>query len=388
MTTLRIENIGPVVNVFFKLKRFNFFIGRQSSGKSTIAKIVSYCTWLEKEVQTHPDHQGNLSKYEQMFKPQLETFHSMHGYIRANSLIEYESSYTKILYTNGRCEIILKPKQTYERVKVLYVPAERAVAIRDIIQTKENNIKSFSVDFDSARNFYDYENRLDLGNLGIKYYQAIEYGEPRNRIVADGKQYDIRLDDSSSGLQSIVPVAVAVDFYSKVFYNDNIESRTLSVAQERDRKNVKNYLVKEGKTRAVELKIERLLETHRTFFVIEEPELNLYPTTQRDLLNFIVACCNAKRKHVLTITTHSPYIINQLNVLLRASYSETGRKVYPSINPKDIAAFKVTDGGVMDLMATDEDTEQQVVNTLDLSEIMEEIYNDYESLSEEGLEDE
>lgn len=388
MTTLRIERVGPVMKVEFVLRRFNFFIGRQSSGKSTIAKIVSYCTWLEKEVQTHPDRQGNLSKYEQMFQPQLENFHSMHGYLFPDSLIEYESDYTRIRYIKSRCEISLKQKQTYERVKVLYVPAERSVAIRDIIQTKDNNVKSFSVDFDSARNHYGYENRLDLGHLGIKYYQAIEDGEPRNRVVTEGKDYDIRLDDGSSGLQSIVPVAVVMDFYSKVFYSDSVEAKTLSVAQERDRKNVKNFLVKDGMNRAVELRIERLLETHRTNFVIEEPELNLYPTTQRDLLNFIVACCNGRRKHVLTITTHSPYIINQLNVLLRASYTETGRKVYPSIKPEDIAAFKVTDGGLMDLMATDEDTEQQVVNTLDLSEVMEEIYNDYESLSKEELADE
>ena len=47
MTTLRIERVGQVGKAIFKLKRFNFFIGRQSSGKSTIAEIVSFCTWLE-----------------------------------------------------------------------------------------------------------------------------------------------------------------------------------------------------------------------------------------------------------------------------------------------------------------------------------------------------
>ncbi|MBQ7689942.1 MAG: ATP-binding protein [Muribaculaceae bacterium] len=388
MAKLHIEHVGPVVKADFEMRRFNFFIGRQGSGKSTIAKIVSYCTWLEKEVQTHPDRQGDLSKYEQMFRPQLERFHSMHGYLREDSLIAYESDYTVICYKGGRCEISLKPKSTYERVKVLYVPAERVLAISDIIQTNDNNVKSFSVDFDSARQHYGYQNRLGLAHLGIKYYQTMENGEPQNRIVADGKEYDIRLDDSSSGLQSIVPVAVAIDFYSKVFYSGSVEAKTLSVAQERDRKTVRNHLASNGMNRAVELRIERLLQTHRTSFVVEEPELNLYPTTQRDLLNFIVACCNGRRKHVLTVTTHSPYIINQLNVLLRANYTPTGRKTYPSINPEDLAAFKVSNGGLMDLMATDEDTNQLVVNTLDLSEAMEDIYNDYASLSEEELVDE
>ena len=47
MTTLRIEHIRPVEEAVCKMKRF-FFICRQSSGKTNIAIIVSYITWLEK----------------------------------------------------------------------------------------------------------------------------------------------------------------------------------------------------------------------------------------------------------------------------------------------------------------------------------------------------
>jgi len=374
MTRLYIKNVGPVVDAVFDLKRFNFFIGPQSSGKSTIAKILSFCTWMEKEVQTHPEQQGDLSKYEQMFQLQLENFHSMHGYLRQSSQIEYESDFTSIRYSDKLCHISLKAKKTYNRVKVLYVPAERAVAIRDLLQTKDNNIRSFAVDFDSARNYYTYDNRLNLGHLGIKYYQAIEDGEPRDRITANEQEYDIRLDDGSSGLQSIVPVAVAVDFYSKVFYSDSVEAKTLSVAQERDRKNVRNYLTKEGVNRAVERRIERLLQTHNTSFVIEEPELNLYPTTQRDLLNFIVTNCNGRRKHMLTITTHSPYIINQLNLLLKAS--DKGEKVDgAAICFDDLNVFAMQDGRIRDLKVQNKGI--HLIDTSRLSEDISDIYERY-----------
>ncbi len=375
MTHLHIKNVGPVIEVAFELKRFNFFIGRQSSGKSTIAKIVSFCTWMEKEVQTHPDRLGDLSQYERMFKSQLENFHSMHGYMREDTEIMYESDYTTINYSHERCVISLKTKQTYERVKVLYVPAERAVAIRDLLQLKDNNIRSFSVVFDSARSrYYTYENRLNIGHLGIKYYQAVEEGELRNKIVADGKEYDIRLDDGSSGLQSIVPIAVAVDFYSKIFYQDSVEAKTLSVAQERDRRNVRNFLAEDGMTRAAELRIERLLVTHRTSFVIEEPELNLYPTTQRDLLNFIVACCNGKRKHTLTVTTHSPYIVNQLNLLLKAG--DKGEKVDgAAIGFDDLNVFAMQNGEIRDLKVQNDGV--HLIDTARLSEDITDIYEQY-----------
>lgn len=48
MSRLIINNIGPLKYVDIELKTVNVFIGRQSSGKSTLAKIISFCSWLEK----------------------------------------------------------------------------------------------------------------------------------------------------------------------------------------------------------------------------------------------------------------------------------------------------------------------------------------------------
>lgn len=49
MSRLIIKNIGPIKDVDIKLNKVNVFIGQQSSGKSTIAKIISFCSWLEKK---------------------------------------------------------------------------------------------------------------------------------------------------------------------------------------------------------------------------------------------------------------------------------------------------------------------------------------------------
>lgn len=71
MIRLYIENVGPIKVVDMELKRFNFFIDPQSSGKSTIAKILSHCMWMEKEVQTHPDRKDDMTSYDRMFRTQL-----------------------------------------------------------------------------------------------------------------------------------------------------------------------------------------------------------------------------------------------------------------------------------------------------------------------------
>ena len=77
------------------------------------------------------------------------------------------------------------------------------------------------------------------------------------------------------------------------------------------------------------------------------------------------------------LTTNSPYILNYLNVLIRASYYNRSR---PYIEPENIIVYKTTGKELMNLMMTDEGTGEVVVNVLDLSEVIENIYNEYMSL--------
>ena len=118
---------------------------------------------------------------------------------------------------------------------------------------------------------------------------------------------------------------------------------------------------------------------------IEEAELSLDPDSQRALMNHIINEAFHKkggdRKLGLMIATHSPYITNHLNVLLRAGYFEKARQDYPYLNKDDIAVYKVQDGMLVSLMATDNDTGEYVINTYDLSDTMERIYDDYENMA-------
>ena len=384
MTILKIRNIGPIKNICLELKRFNFFIGRQSSGKSTIAKIISFCTWIEKDLQTHPNIKDSIKKLrENQFVEDLENFHCMHNYFGQNSFLEYISDYTTIKFENNKCTIELSIKQTYERVKVLYIPAERSIAVRNDIDVKSRvfNIKDFVVDFDNARVNYSKKKCINLPNLGISYYQEqTNDGRLIDKITSNlvENNYEIELDDASSGLQSMTPIVVSMDFYSSIFYRKNEESNTLGVSQLRDRKEVKNYLqntIKEPQK--LDLRIERLLESKRTSFVVEEPELNLYPTTQRNLLNFMISCCNKKRKHSLTITTHSPYIVNQLNLLLKA-YDKNKKIDGASIDFDELNVCIVQNGTIRDLKVKNENV--HLINTENLSEDINDIYDTYDKL--------
>jgi hypothetical protein len=58
--------------------------------------------------------------------------------------------------------------------------------------------------------------------------------------------------------------------------------------------------------------------TH-TQFVVEEPEQNLFPNTQCQLMYHLLSCLNHGKAHRAVITTHSPYILYALNNCLLAN---------------------------------------------------------------------
>ena len=51
--------------------------------------------------------------------------------------------------------------------------------------------------------------------------------------------------------------------------------------------------------------------------VVEEPEQNLYPTSQKDILFSLFSSKNKNDLNKLVITTHSPYIINYLTLAIK-----------------------------------------------------------------------
>lgn len=381
MATLTLKKIGPIKDVSFSIKRYNFFIGQQSSGKSTIAKIISNCTWMEKEIATHPNVHTDLSYYEDTFVSQLEEFHFMEGYLNENSLLEYDSEYIHISCKDLRCRISVKPGvENYERQKVLYIPAERIIFSKTTSFSGNNNLNSFALDWINARDYFDNEHKLNILALGISYYQQVEQGKTVDKIVSRNGAYDIKLVNGSSGLQSVVPLASAMQFYSRILFQDSIESKTLLPEQTKDRIDISNYLRKDC-SEMLDIppeiidKINRLTKTKRTSFVIEEPESNLYPQSQIDLLNSIVKCSLSEgRGHTVTITTHSPYIINQLNLLVKAH--DKGKTVQGAeIDFDNLNVFFVANGVLTDLKVRN----AHLIDTTMLSEPLNETYNMYEN---------
>lgn len=395
MVHLRIRHIGPIENVELTLNRLNVFIGPQSSGKSTIAKIISYCSWVEKDIATHL----SFSKYtkDTYFIEGLISFHKMAGYfhnkngsLNDEAYIQYNSDVINIVYEQGKTDIEWVDMYAYVRSKISYIPAERNMVLLPEMEKMtlfENNIRSFLFDWFNASKIHSGNNSLQILSMPVQFYYDPNSG---NRIKENSNKYDIGLDNASSGLQSLVPLISMIEYLTNWIYSDDTElsyeekqyrddvNVTITFdkllkpfSEEKDikidnaiklLKQITDLANKHDKKTIALLKewrrsIDNLFTTHSANIIIEEPEENLFPSTQVDLIYYLLdRCFNSNRPNVLTLTTHSPYILYALNNCMLASLvlekmddasKDALRCKKSAIKPKDVSLYRITEEGTI-----------------------------------------
>lgn len=161
----------------------------------------------------------------------------------------------------------------------------------------DNAMLDFMSDWDRARRFLKREKNI-LGS-GISY----EYDEVSNTdtvITPTGQR--LSLSSSSSGLQSLIPQFVHLDYLTNDQYLDN--NKNISYEKKVEQENLSS-LVKNEDT------FSRFINTDHSEVFLEEPEDNLFPPTQCLLVNWLVENIG-KHGDSLFIATHSPYVLNQL----------------------------------------------------------------------------
>ena len=387
MTTIAIKNIGPIKEVVtISLNKINVFMGPQSSGKSTIAKIISFCTWVEKDVATNQ----SLSEYEDnktYFRERLESFHKIKGYFNSDSYIRYQSEVVDIVWKNEECSISWVDRYAYKRSKIAYIPSERNMVILPEARKSEfgnTNIRSFLFDWFEARKKYSDKNNLSVLNLGVNYYY-VEGSEEDHIRGNNNSEYDILLSSASSGLQSITPLIAIIEYLTKWIYDEDTISFELDERRQRvnrilaEEKVLKPYYDKdylpiedrqdftnsfneklhEKEEKAVKYFDEyktisnSLFKTTNSQFIIEEPEQNLFPEAQRDLVYYFLQKCLNREGNRLTLTTHSPYVLYALNNCMMAGLVRDKMEANESIklkcnkskiNPVDISIYEIREG--------------------------------------------
>lgn len=344
MRKVTIHNIGPIKYVELDLKRVNVIIGPQSAGKSCILKIACFCAWLEKQIELL---QGPFIVEEQGFwEKDFVGFHKLEGFVEPHSgaSFSYSTDSMTFSYEFDANHFAFKWKKQgrwqYKRRRVSYIPAERNIVSvvpnwLDV-NLNDDNIRNFISDWYLTRQLHDSDNGLSILDLGVKYYY--DKGKQTDRITtSDG--ITLGFSEASSGLHSLIPMMVYLDYLFEGQYSSKTPSKLnadsengfvlQTIYHTRYKKGLSEKLkkgeavyakigisnlpfVSQEKARECKSLYDALTQTSSADIYLEEPEQNLFPQTQVELVYDMLAR-SSKRGDSLFIATHSPYVLYALN---------------------------------------------------------------------------
>ena len=116
----------------------------------------------------------------------------------------------------------------------------------------------------------------------------------------------------------------------------------------------------------------------------EEPEENLFPSTQYELVKWMAKQINTTQGNSLCIATHSPYILSSFNNLIQAADNKDSKVVETvvgksaAIQFEDINVYAVDNGTVKDI----KDYDLRLIFQTDLDAASDTISSDFSKLLE------
>jgi predicted ATPase len=328
MSSIKIKNFGPIVegfsenDGFLTIDKLMVFIGGQGSGKSSVVKLISTLSWLEKSLFKKSITIDEVIK-DDAFQFEWCNYQSIQNYFKDNSHIEYKGDFLDFKYHNKKTEIKLIDNKTYQLPKITYIPAERNfLSVLEDLEDLKGLPQSLSwtlSEFIKACRSQIKPIPIGINNITFEYNKVAKTGY----ITGDDFE-NLKLSEASSGIQSVVPM-VNVIYYLEHFINseklNSIENLSFSEREkfeilEKEIFNNKklNILNKEKRRKLLK---NKFLPNH-LFTIIEEIEQNLFPESQKNILNNVLERVNDKADNHLILTTHSPFIIAYLTLALKA----------------------------------------------------------------------
>ena len=327
MSSIIIQHFGAIKmhNAPIEIKKVTFFIGNQGSGKSTVAKLIATFMWIEKAL-VRGDYDRKWFERKNRFKNTFLPYHRIENYLKENTFIQYEGEAYIITYENESLKLEEKKNNNYSLPQIMYVPSERnfIAYVRSPKELKlfSEALKEFLTEFDNSKEI--------VKNLSLPINKAmLDYDKLNDTLNLKGEDYKIKLTEASSGFQSFAPIYMVSNYLVNTIKKDSGIKVSMSGEEiSRFRKEIEQlykdkHLSDEQKRIAISVLPQKF---NKTSFVniVEEPEQNLFPTSQRDMLYSLLKINNEIADNKLIITTHSPYLVNYVSVAVEAGKLKQG----------------------------------------------------------------
>ena len=360
MSSIIIENFGAIKmhNAPIEIKKVTFFIGNQGSGKSTAAKLIATFMWIEKAL-VRGDYDKKWFERKNRFKNTFLPYHRIENYLKKDTFIQYKGEAYIITYGDEFLKLEEKKNNNYSLPQIMYVPSERNfiayVKSPKELKLSSEALKEFLTEFDNSKEI--------VKNLSLPINKAmLDYDKLNNTLNLKGEDYKIKLTEASSGFQSFAPIYMVSNYLVSTIKKDG-EIKVSMTGEEisRFRKEIEQLFTDEQKRIAISVLSKKF---NKTSFIniVEEPEQNLFPTSQRDMLYSLLKINNEIADNKLIITTHSPYLVNYVSVAVEAGKLKQGvtvekeeqlNKIVPIssvVNSDDLAIYQLNEKGSVELL--------------------------------------
>lgn len=358
---IEINKLGPVDELDFDIneKDFVVFTGPQASGKSTTAKVVYFCLnmrnliakWMCGLLSDSADndnmyavtgnwreqnrvHLTSESSNKEILKDVIDAIRWNFSQIFALSYVTQTD--VRYYYRQDVCvDIHIEKDSRIFSVRLgkyledfiadeVRKTLSRTLQPTDILKQVYSDVCSFFDDgikgviyIPAGRGF------LTLLSTNFDWIYGSMTDKQKNRIDFCTQQYIETVmaarSDFSDGIAKMVVDDRVKDLYSKILKGDYRYESNHERIYINDEQYESINVASSGQQEAVwvlNILLHEMLNKG-TLFIIEEPEAHLYPDAQKWITQFISLARHNRENRVL-ITTHSPYILGEINNLLYA----------------------------------------------------------------------
>ena len=343
-----------------EIKKVTFFIGNQGSGKSTVAKLIATFMWIEKAL-VRGDYDKKWFERKNRFKNTFLPYHRIENYLKKDTFIQYKGEAYIITYGDEFLKLEEKKNNNYSLPQIMYVPSERNfiayVKSPKELKLSSEALKEFLTEFDNSKEI--------VKSLELPINKAmLDYDKSNDILSLKGEDYKIKLTEASSGFQSFVPIHMVSCYLAKsVKKQSEVKVGMSGEEKDRFRKEVeqiyKNELFTDEQKRIAISVLSKKFNKTSFVNIVEEPEQNLFPTSQGNMLYSLLKINNEIVDNKLIITTHSPYLVNYVSLAVEAGKLKQGviaekggrlNDIVP-INADDLAIYQLKEeDGTIELL--------------------------------------